>query len=170
MPKRHRRHGTAMKREIVEAYFRGEAMRALSQKHDVCRTPIPIWVEKYERGEFDEDAVEAELLPEYETRIAALACCASPTLAQTQHFLDARETNERLIALYDKAADLCVRNPNRDVEVAVACQSMAIYGMALNERGLCRGKQDEANAFHRWHACEAGSTRFPQIGLPEGFQ
>lgn len=72
MPKRHRRHSTAMKREIVEAYFRGESMRALSQKHDVCRTLIPIWVEKYERGEFDEDAVEAELLPEYETRIAAL--------------------------------------------------------------------------------------------------
>jgi type IV pilus biogenesis protein CpaD/CtpE len=99
-----------------------------------------------------------------------LTGCASPTLAQTQHFPDARETNERLIALYDKAADLCVRNPNRDVEVAVACQSMAIYGMALNERGLCRGKQDEANAFHRWHACEAGSMRFPQVDLPAGFQ
>ena len=61
MTKRHRRHSTARKREIVEAYFNGESMRALSQKYDVCRTLIPIWAEKYERGEFDADAVEDEL-------------------------------------------------------------------------------------------------------------
>jgi transposase len=72
MTKRHRRHSTARKREIVEAYFNGESMRGLSQKYDVCRTLIPIWVEKYERGEFDDDAVEEELLPEYQARIAAL--------------------------------------------------------------------------------------------------
>jgi hypothetical protein len=47
-------------------------MRGLSQKYDVCRTLIPIWVDKYERGEFDDDAVEEELLPEYQARIAAL--------------------------------------------------------------------------------------------------
>jgi len=29
-------------------------------------------MEKYERGELDDDAVEEELLPEYEARIAAL--------------------------------------------------------------------------------------------------
>ncbi|MGX1098167.1 hypothetical protein [Amorphus sp. MBR-141] len=33
---------------------------------------IPISVETPERGEFDDDAVEEELPPEYETRIAAL--------------------------------------------------------------------------------------------------
>lgn len=71
MTNRHRRHSIARKCEIVEAYFNGASMRALSQKYDVCRTLIPIWIEKYERGEFDDDAVE-ELLPEYETRIAAL--------------------------------------------------------------------------------------------------
>ena len=47
-------------------------MRALGQKHDTCRTLIPIWIDKYERGEFDDDAIEEELLPEHETRIAAL--------------------------------------------------------------------------------------------------
>lgn len=72
MTRRHRRHSTARKREVVEAYFNGESMRALSQRYDVCRTLIPIWVEKYERGEFDDDAVEEELIPEYEQRIAAL--------------------------------------------------------------------------------------------------
>ena len=47
-------------------------MRALSQQYEVCCTLIPIWIEKYESGEFDDDAVEEELLSEYETRIAAL--------------------------------------------------------------------------------------------------
>lgn len=28
-------------------------MRALNQKHDVCRRLIPIRVDKYERGEFE---------------------------------------------------------------------------------------------------------------------
>jgi transposase len=72
MTQKHGRHSTARKREIVEAYFNGESMRSLSQKYDVCRTLIPIWVEKYERGEFDDDAIEVELLPEYQARIAAL--------------------------------------------------------------------------------------------------
>jgi len=45
-------------------------MRALSQKHDICRTLIPIWIDKYQRGEFDDDAIEEELLHEYTTRIA----------------------------------------------------------------------------------------------------
>lgn len=102
--------------------------------------------------------------------ILAIAALSQPASAQTGHFPHARETNEQLIALYDKAADLCVRNPHRDVEVAVACQSMAIYGMALNERGMCRGKQDEANAFHKWHECEAGSMRFPEVELPASFR
>ncbi len=72
MSKRHRRHSTAKKREIVEAYLNGEALHALGKEHDVCRSLIRIWIEKYERGEYDDDAVEADLLPEYESRIAAL--------------------------------------------------------------------------------------------------
>jgi transposase len=73
MTRKHRRHSTARKREIVEAYFNGGSMRGLSQEFDVCRTLIPIRVGKYERGEFDDATVEEELIPEYEARIAALA-------------------------------------------------------------------------------------------------
>ena len=75
MTKRHRRHSTARKREVVahhEVCFKGESMRALSQKHDICRTLIPIWIVKFERGEFDDDSLEEEPLPEYEARVAAL--------------------------------------------------------------------------------------------------
>ncbi|MXW87670.1 MAG: transposase [Boseongicola sp. SB0667_bin_21] len=62
MTKRHRRHSTAKKREVVEAYLNGEALQALSRRHDVCRSLIRIWIEKYERGSYDDDAVEADLL------------------------------------------------------------------------------------------------------------
>lgn len=37
---------------------------------------------------------------------------------------------------------------------------MIIYGLALNERGWCHGRQDEANAQKDWHICESGSDRF----------
>ena len=72
MTRRHRRHSTVKKREIVEAYLNGQALHALSKEHDVCRNLIRIWIKKYERGEYDDDAIEADLLPEYEARIAAL--------------------------------------------------------------------------------------------------
>ena len=72
MTRKHRRHSTAKKREIVEAYLNGGALHALSKQHDVCRNLIRVWIEKYERGEYDNDAIEADLLPEYEARIAAL--------------------------------------------------------------------------------------------------
>ena len=105
------------------------------------------------------------------TRAAFLVILAwaAPAWAQVGHFPDARESNEKLLSLYDAAADLCIRNPNRDVEVAVACQSMAIYGMALNERGMCLGKKSEPNAMHKWHACTIDSMRFSEVELPQNF-
>ncbi len=58
MTRRHRRHSTAKKRETVEAYLNGEALQALSRRHDVCRSLIRIWIEKYERGSYDDDAAD----------------------------------------------------------------------------------------------------------------
>ena len=69
---RHRRHSTAKKRAVVGACLNGEALQALSQRHDVCRSLFRIWIEKHERGACDDDAVEAELLSECKVRIAAL--------------------------------------------------------------------------------------------------
>ncbi len=36
MTKKHRRHSMSKKREVVEAYFRGESMRALRPHRKVC--------------------------------------------------------------------------------------------------------------------------------------
>ncbi|MDE0522702.1 MAG: transposase [Boseongicola sp.] len=72
MTRRHRRHSTAKKREVVEACLNGEALQALSERHDVCRSLIRTWIEKHERGACDDDAVEADLLSECKVRIVAL--------------------------------------------------------------------------------------------------
>jgi len=93
------------------------------------------------------------------TIIAALGIC-SPVLADQKLFDGASESDEQLRALYDEAGDICLRNPSRDVQVAVACKAMTIYGLALNERGWCYGRTHEANAEKDWHRCEADSDRF----------
>ena len=47
-------------------------LHALAKRHDISRTLIRIWVKKFEAGAFDEDAQAADLLEEYEAKIAAL--------------------------------------------------------------------------------------------------
>ena len=42
------------------------------KRHDISRNLIRIWVKKLEAGVFDEDGQAADLLPEYEAKIAAL--------------------------------------------------------------------------------------------------
>lgn len=72
MTRRHRGHSVALKRMIVEACLDGEPLMALSKKFDIRRHLIRSWVEKYELGEFDDEHVRTDLVPEYEARIAAL--------------------------------------------------------------------------------------------------
>ena len=74
MTKRHRRHSIARKREVVDACLNGEELRTPSQRHDVCRGLIRIWIEKYERGAYDDGAAEAELSSE---TVAAPPSCRS---------------------------------------------------------------------------------------------
>lgn len=90
--------------------------------------------------------------------------------AQVNHFSGASETPEQLLEFFEQTGDRCVHSRSRDVQVAVACYSMGIYGMALNERGMCFGKENEANAAAEWHACESGSRHFPELEIPSGFQ
>lgn len=72
MPRRHRSHSTDFKRQVVAEYHAGETLHALGRRHDLSRNLIRIWIEKAEAGALDEDAAAAELLADYEARIAAL--------------------------------------------------------------------------------------------------
>lgn len=69
---RHRTHSTAFKRQVVEEYLAGETLHALGKRHDLSRNLIRIWLQKHESGAFDEDAIAADMVQEYEARIAAL--------------------------------------------------------------------------------------------------
>jgi len=72
MPRRHRSHSTEFKRQVVAEYHGGETLHALGRHHDLSRNLIGIWIEKAEAGALDDDTAAAELMAEYEARIAAL--------------------------------------------------------------------------------------------------
>ena len=64
---KHRSHSAAFKRQVA-----GETLHALSKRHDISRQLIRIWVGKFEAGALDDDVLAADLIQEYEARIAAL--------------------------------------------------------------------------------------------------
>ena len=57
----------------------------------LCRNLIRIWIEKYERGEYDDDAVEADLVPEYEARVAALERLVGRQALEIEFLKEARK-------------------------------------------------------------------------------
>jgi transposase-like protein len=69
---KHRSHSVTFKRQIVREYLAGETLHGLAKRHDLARNLIRIWVRKYEAGELDDDAQAADMLQEYEAKIAAL--------------------------------------------------------------------------------------------------
>ena len=58
--------------KVAQEFLAGETLHGLAKRHDICRNLIRVWVQKYEAGAFDEDAAAADLLQQYEARIAAL--------------------------------------------------------------------------------------------------
>src|SRR5205085_11950080 len=69
---RQRSHSIQFKRQVAQEFIAGESLYALSKLHDISRQLIWVWVRKYEAGALDEDAQAADLLQEYEAKIAAL--------------------------------------------------------------------------------------------------
>lgn len=69
---KHRSHSAAFKRQVAAEFLAGETLHGLSQRHDVSRQLIRIWVGKFEAGALDEDVQAADLIQEYEAKIAAL--------------------------------------------------------------------------------------------------
>jgi transposase len=69
---KHRSHSAAFKRQVAQEFLAGETLHGLSQRHDISRQLIRIWVGKFEAGALDEDVQAADLIQEYEAKIAAL--------------------------------------------------------------------------------------------------
>jgi transposase len=69
---KHRSHSIEFKRQVAQEFIAGETLHALARRHDVSRNLIRIWVRRFEAGAFDDDARAADLLQEYEAKVAAL--------------------------------------------------------------------------------------------------
>ena len=67
---RHRIHSLSFKKQIVQEYAAGATLNGLAREHDLSRNLIRIWIAKYESGEFDPDIEAANLLADYEAKIA----------------------------------------------------------------------------------------------------
>ena len=57
---------------MAQEYLAGDTLHGLAWRHDISRNLIRVWVARYEAGAFDDDARAADLLQEYEAKIAAL--------------------------------------------------------------------------------------------------
>jgi transposase-like protein len=69
---KHRSHSIDFKRQVAREYLAGDTLHGLAKRHDLARNLIRIWVRKYEAGAFDDEAQAADLLQDYEAKIAAL--------------------------------------------------------------------------------------------------
>jgi len=69
---RHRSYSIEFKRQVAQEFLAGETLHGLAKRLDISRNLIRLWVERYQAGVFDEDAAAADLLEQYEARIAAL--------------------------------------------------------------------------------------------------
>ncbi len=69
---KHCSHSAAFKWQIAEEFIAGGTLHALSKQHDISRQLIRIWVRKFEAGALDDDVQAADLMQEYDAKIAAL--------------------------------------------------------------------------------------------------
>jgi transposase-like protein len=53
-------------------YLGGETLYGLAKRHEISRTLIRVWLAKHEAGVLDSDTAAADMLADYEARIAAL--------------------------------------------------------------------------------------------------
>ena len=69
---KHRSHSAAFERQVAQEFIAGDTLHGLSKRDDISRQLIRIWVGKYDAGALDNDVQAADLLQEYEAKIAAL--------------------------------------------------------------------------------------------------
>lgn len=69
---KHRSHSIEFKRQVAQEFLAGETLHGLAKRHDLSRNLVRLWVQKYEAGALDEDAAAADVIQQYEARIAAL--------------------------------------------------------------------------------------------------
>jgi transposase len=89
---KHRTYSIEFKRQLAQEFLAGETLHGLAKRHDICRNLIRLWVQKYETGAFDEEAAAADLLQQYEARIAALERLVGKQALELEFLKGARQS------------------------------------------------------------------------------
>ena len=118
---KHRAHSIEFKRQVAQEYLGGETLHGLAKRHDLSRNLIRIWVQKYEAGAFDDDAAAADMIQEYEARIAALERLVGKQALELEFLKGA--LRQRTAA--EKRAYIRDHRP-RGLSVAEGCRLMGI--------------------------------------------
>ena len=92
---KHRSYSVEFKRQVVQDYLAGETLYGLAKQHDISRNLIRIWIAKHEAGALDSDTAAADMLAEYDARIAALERLVGK-LALENEFLKGASRQARL--------------------------------------------------------------------------
>jgi hypothetical protein len=104
-------------------------LQGLSKRNDVCRYLIRVWVQKHQAGAFDDEVGTANLLQQYEARIAALERLVGKHVPGAFHFFDVQRkqpqsVKKELAALSSREAEY--NRLSQDLTLAVtAAQSYA---------------------------------------------
>ena len=57
---KHRTYSIEFKRQVAQEFLGGETLHGLGKRHDFSRNLIRVWLQKYEAGDFEDDAVAAD--------------------------------------------------------------------------------------------------------------
>ncbi|RWI31379.1 MAG: IS3 family transposase [Mesorhizobium sp.] len=126
---RYRTHSIEFKRQVAQEYLSGETLHGLAKRHDIQRQLIRVWVRKYEEGALDEDAQAADLIQEYEARIAALERLVGKQALELEFLKGGSE--KRTVA--EKRDYVRCHRP-RGVSVAQGCRLMGIARSTYYDR------------------------------------
>ena len=91
---RHRTCSIEFNRQVAQEFLAGETLHGLAKRYDVCRNLIRIRVAKYAAGAFDGEARAADLLQQYEAKIAARERLVGRQALEIE-FLKGAQKNER---------------------------------------------------------------------------
>jgi len=92
---RHRSYSVEFKRQVAQEYLGGETLHALAKRHGLSRHLIRVWVAKFEGGDFESDKAAADLLADYEARIAALERLAGKLVLENDLLKGALQRDRR---------------------------------------------------------------------------
>src|SRR5437870_6330691 len=130
-----RSHSIEFKRQVAQEFIAGESLYALSKRHDISRQLIRVWVQKYEAGALDEDAQAADLLQEYEAKIAALERMVGRQALEIEFLKGALKNAPR-----PRSVNTSVIAGPRGVSIAEGCRLMGIGRSAFYDTPNARAR------------------------------